>query len=539
VIVVINPIREMAIIDDWAYFLTVRRLLETGQYQWHEWAAPNMPFQIYFGALFARALGVSFSSLRLSTLALMLVGFVSFYFLAREHRFSHSHAGLLALLLLASPLILKFSFSFLTNIPFLSCSLLALWLYTRGLRFRNFWLMLVGSLAAAMAILTRQFGIVFVPALLFAWAIDKDRKQLFPCLLAALIAPTLASAWQLYVGLASPSWAAALSRNGVAKFMAQPDVVPEILWRIAISLMYVSLFSLPLIIPAFVEIAAELRDARGKPATPRTRLNLILILVPALFILAMLTYGVFGMGKYGIMPILPWNFVFVSQYWPRPLPSLLTLIMVIGGVLLARLFALRYLPSSDTQKLPPHELLLDFMAVGFFIQQLLFFYFRDEYLLPLIPYGLIVIARFLGERLDRLRLAVVICSLVLLGFSTLWARGYVEETEAQWQAAEELVAAGRDPFEIQASWEWSSYHGAFDYYLQYLRESPEQQSDNDLLAQYFDVWLPTRLANASYLVGPLDAPPENPQFEIVKTVPYQDILFRTRFVYVLRRVGAP
>jgi hypothetical protein len=37
---VINPLREYAFADDWAYALTVRHLVETGQYQLSPWAAP-------------------------------------------------------------------------------------------------------------------------------------------------------------------------------------------------------------------------------------------------------------------------------------------------------------------------------------------------------------------------------------------------------------------------------------------------------------------------------------------------------------------
>jgi len=537
VIIFINPLREMPIKDDWAYVLTVRTLLETGQYHLHEWSAPNLPFQVIYGSLFARALGgLSFSSLRLSTLSLMLIGLISFYFVALEHRLSHWQAGLLALLLLASPLVLKFSFSFMTNIPFLGCALLALWLYTRGLRLKSYPLMFVGSLAAAAATLTRQFGMAFVAGLLLVWAVDRDRWRTLPLMLAGVILPAAAAGWQLYTGIVTPNWTAIQRQADQAQFMARSDLLPELLWRLAIILIYLALFSLPLLIPALAEYTDELRKSRGKPVMQRNRLNLILMVAPMLFILGMLVYGVFGMGKYSLMPFLASNFFVISDFWPRWLAASLTLLMVIYGVLLVRLFTFRYVPLSDTEKLQPRDMLLDFVTLGLLIQHLIFVVFVDEYVISLIPYVLIVVGRGLGLWLDRLRVPLAASTAIFLITSALWVRGYLEEQQAQWQAAEELVSEGVDPFDIIMSWEWSSSHGGFN---DYLKEINYQQLSPERSSEYFDVWLPQRLANAHYLIGALTAPPDNPKFQVLKAVPYEDILLRTGFVYVLKRDVAP
>ena len=44
----VNPLRENMTADDgWAYALSVRHLVETGQYKLNDWASVNMPMQIY------------------------------------------------------------------------------------------------------------------------------------------------------------------------------------------------------------------------------------------------------------------------------------------------------------------------------------------------------------------------------------------------------------------------------------------------------------------------------------------------------------
>src|SRR5262249_28668781 len=146
--VLVNPLRETAIQDDWAYALTVRHLLETGEYKLHDWAAANMPFQAYWGGLFARVFGFSHGVLRVSTLAALFLGVVGFFFLAREHGFSPRGAGLLGLGLLTSPLVVHLGFSFMTDVPFLAWLVIALWLYTRALRLGSYGAMAAAAVAA-------------------------------------------------------------------------------------------------------------------------------------------------------------------------------------------------------------------------------------------------------------------------------------------------------------------------------------------------------------------------------------------------------
>src|SRR5262249_18055642 len=120
VIALINPIREApARGDDWAYSLTVRHLFETGEYRLDNWAAANMPVQICWGALLSRVFGYSFTVLRLSTLSLLFVGMIAFYFLLRDFGSDDLQASLLMLAVFSSPLILFLGVTFQTDVQFL------------------------------------------------------------------------------------------------------------------------------------------------------------------------------------------------------------------------------------------------------------------------------------------------------------------------------------------------------------------------------------------------------------------------------------
>src|SRR4051794_36863114 len=112
VVAFVNPIREMMIGDDWAYGLTVRHLLETGEYKLNDWAAANMPVQIYWAACLAQIFGYTFGLLRVSTLLLLGVAVVVLYFTLRDSGAGDCESSLLVLVMVASPAVLLLSFTF-------------------------------------------------------------------------------------------------------------------------------------------------------------------------------------------------------------------------------------------------------------------------------------------------------------------------------------------------------------------------------------------------------------------------------------------
>ena len=193
--------------DSWAYALSVRHLVETGEYKLHDWASVNMPVQIYLAGFLAKTFGYSFTLLRLSTLSLLFVAVISFYYLLRDFGTGDVEAALLSAAVVSSPVIFFLSFTFQTDIQFIAWELLALWLYTRALRDESYPLMALGSLAAAAAIGTRQFGVALVAGLFVTWLLleqGRARKIAFYGLGLAL--PLFMTIWQVAVGAHRPTF---------------------------------------------------------------------------------------------------------------------------------------------------------------------------------------------------------------------------------------------------------------------------------------------------------------------------------------------
>ena len=64
---VIQPYAEIGIIDDWSYIKTAQVLAQTGHIAYNGWGSPMLGWQIYFGALFIKLFGFSFTAVRFCT----------------------------------------------------------------------------------------------------------------------------------------------------------------------------------------------------------------------------------------------------------------------------------------------------------------------------------------------------------------------------------------------------------------------------------------------------------------------------------------
>jgi 4-amino-4-deoxy-L-arabinose transferase-like glycosyltransferase len=536
-IIWIDPLRETAILDDWAYALTVRHLLETGEYKLHDWLSANMPFQAYWGGLFSYVLGYSHSSLRISTLVLAFLGLLAFYNLAREHELDPLTAGVLTLVFLSSPLVLRLSFSFMTDVPALALFITSLLLYTRAVRLQSFVLMLMASLAGAAAILTRQFCLVLVPGVLVATLTSRELRPLLKNVLAGLALPTIAAAWQLQAGYLSPNWAATYSMANQARYFGDVDhMAGSMIWRPTVVLEYMALFSLPLVPLVFVQVLFGFRTSESdSQAMSRARNNFhggtraaILLALALYLIIGFLIGPSFGAMGY-MIPYVPWYFGSLEGLGPVG-RALLSMLALSGGAFYGFLFLNRYLSSENRRRISASQTLLDFVTMFFFVEILLFFQIGDAYFLPLLPFALIVAGRAIQPQINRFAKPAVAMCLVMLLLSAAWTRGLLADDEASWQAAEKLVRQGVSPQEICAKWPWVSYYR----FNEFLAEGGYPSAAG--VKRFFEEWWPKRREEARFWITPDRNDPPGEHWRIVEETPYRGMIGKMRRVYVKERV---
>ena len=174
-------------IDDWVYAWSVEHLLATGRLQVLEISAFYPIAQILWGALFAYIAGFSFVVLRASTVVLAIFGCWAVYLTLRELDCRRSTALLGALALAFDPTYFALSFSFMTEVPFVSFSTMALYWYVRAIRRSQPASVWAGCLCAMAAFLTRPIGIVLPLTLLPALVGSRDWRTMFRRSLTPLI----------------------------------------------------------------------------------------------------------------------------------------------------------------------------------------------------------------------------------------------------------------------------------------------------------------------------------------------------------------
>src|SRR5437867_3616612 len=133
-VMLVKPIGDFPLNDDWAWGMTVKRLVEGGGYRPTGWAGMTLITQVLWGALFCIPRGFSFNALRISTLVLSLIGVLAMYSLVRRLKGSRFLALCCALTLACNPIYFALSNTFMTDVPFTTMAMVASFFYVRHLQ---------------------------------------------------------------------------------------------------------------------------------------------------------------------------------------------------------------------------------------------------------------------------------------------------------------------------------------------------------------------------------------------------------------------
>jgi Dolichyl-phosphate-mannose-protein mannosyltransferase len=180
--------------DDWTYAWSVEHFLKTGKLEVLDWSVHYPLAQILWGALFCLPYGFSFSALRVSTVVLAWLGAWALYGTLRELGRARNESLIATVVLVTNPVFFVLSFSFMTDVPFVSLANIAFFFIVRGVCRRNSFELCVGCVFALCALLIRQV-VVAIPASLLLYFLfapsHRTWRYLLPtaafCLLCFLV----------------------------------------------------------------------------------------------------------------------------------------------------------------------------------------------------------------------------------------------------------------------------------------------------------------------------------------------------------------
>jgi len=164
--VLIHPFVDLPFHDDWTYAWSVEHLLKTGELRVLDWSA-HYPFaQILWGSLFCLPYGFSFSALRVSTAVLAWLTGLALYGTLREFGRTRSESFIATVVLLINPVFFVLTFSFMTDVPFVSFAAMAFFFFARALCRGNPHQLWVGCIFGACAFFIRQIAIAIPGSLM-------------------------------------------------------------------------------------------------------------------------------------------------------------------------------------------------------------------------------------------------------------------------------------------------------------------------------------------------------------------------------------
>jgi len=167
-LIVVNPIGDFPLNDDWTYGASVHYMMNTGHFKIVDGSAAAIFTQVIWGTLFCKLFGFSYTVLRLSTLVLAFIATIFLYFFAFESSNNKGMSFFVALLLAINPLYFSLSNTFMTDVPFLSFSIISCWFFSKAFSKSSYLYVVLGTLLAIAATLIRQAGIVIPLAYSFA-----------------------------------------------------------------------------------------------------------------------------------------------------------------------------------------------------------------------------------------------------------------------------------------------------------------------------------------------------------------------------------
>lgn len=110
-----RPYAEMGTNDDWAYAWIARNLATTGHIHYNGWASPILGWQLFWGDLFIRVAGFSFTVLRFSILVVAVIVVFLIHRLFARCGLSPRNTTLATLAICLSPVFFPLAFSFMTD----------------------------------------------------------------------------------------------------------------------------------------------------------------------------------------------------------------------------------------------------------------------------------------------------------------------------------------------------------------------------------------------------------------------------------------
>lgn len=474
-IILVDPIREFPLNDDWVYAWSVVQLMEHGSFMIHDWVAMTLLGHIFWGSLFTSIFGFSFSILRISTLLMSLGGVLISYKIFQELFGDRRKAFLFSLLIAFNPVFFNLSFTYMTDLTFYGMVVLSGYFYIRSFREGDRHSIYFATLFATFAVLTRQVGL-FVPLSAFLGILILKGNIFHKSTLVYFLHTVFVAAvmfgyifWLEITGGKPDSFrdAGGLVETGVfVPVLFQRWVDHTGRW-----LAETGLWFLPVVLFFTLRTWNYFKRYILAAGIPTLLLSVAIVLQTSHFpggnIFHVMGLGPLTLTDAYLFGMKPWS------AWHEVITHLLRALALAGGILLSWLLMANAVDVFTHIRKPQDHLtkVKLFSFIQIIIYQAVFlssYTYFDRYGIILFVPVLIMISPSGAMRKGPVRwerpVYAVFAALLIL-FSIAATRDYLAWNEARWDAALELEESGIPPGRIDGGHEYNGWHGtSFDKY---------------------------------------------------------------------------
>jgi hypothetical protein len=499
----------------------------------------SLVFQIWWGTCFTKLFGFSIEILRVSTLAISLLGLIFIYLLLRELDYDWKTGFLMVLLMLFNPFSFPLNFTFFTDHFFISLLFISTYFYYKAFKGNRGYSMVIGSVVASAAILVRQNGILIpLAVVIYLVLCERSVTVIIRRSLFALLVP-LATFFGFAYWLQAVHGSPAESIKQIEKILATLQnpflLAVGVVWRPVLILEFLGFCLLPLSF-SFLPKTKELFNRR----------NYFLLL---LFCLAgTLFYLIFehiGLYPSVYLWLKGFRFAYISEYGYGDVFNIFFFFYrIVDFLSLASIVYLIYLlfkhRSGIMRKfsLTSPSFLILLLGILQFLFLLITLYKFSRYYLLLIPFAIFIILEI--TRQVSIRKTVFIPLLVVYAlFSLAVTQDFMSWNQVKWQAAQQLLDKGVSPRTISAGFAWDAWHSS-QYSLDHPYEIVPQRGD---VPWWIEQLVPA--VDPQYIIASSPIPSgfetfiyfDTDRYTIVDSFDYDSRFYRKPLkLYVLKRV---
>lgn len=459
----IDPRGDFPLNDDWAYARSVYDLFEKGEFILVDWGAMTLVAQVYIGAFFCKIFGLSFTVLRFSTLCSSLIGALAFYGLANELTKERKLAQFSTLLFFFNPMYFNLSYTFMTDVHFLSFLLLAFLFFIKNLRQANILYLVAATFFSVIATLIRQPGLLIPFVFLFVsfFQTRHKLKEKLVDFLPAIITLGVFVGYNIWL-----KWGTSTPNNVQSVTALYDSIFARSLgynyFRLTNIILYVGLFLLPFLV-GFIRLPRGLTLQKN-----------ILLGIASTGLFAFFYYGsdFFPAGNIlynlGLGPQLLRDTYLLKENISPSLPPWGMQMIKYGAVLASTilfiavpwkgLFNRKTIMASPLNTIWLSKLALGVTIFIFGTFLLIIPYFFDRYTLPLVVCALLLVLPYEKSFNRSAQLIGGLLLILFASYSVLGTHYYLSWNRVRWEAMDYLLQEKQTtPKHIDAGFEVNAW----------------------------------------------------------------------------------